>query len=133
MLLKQKSGGLLFLHFFFHLLVSEISFFLSSFYYTLTLKEPFSLNNHDTVAKILNRRWQRPEACNFIKKETLAQVFSCELCEIFKSTFFYRKPQVAASEYLFHRQIIHTNIQFTISIQSRHKSYWKIVKIYKKF
>ena len=29
-----------------------------------------------------------PEACNFIKKETLAQVFSCEFCEISKSTFF---------------------------------------------
>ena len=26
-------------------------------------------------------------ACNFIKKETLAQVFSCELCKISKSTF----------------------------------------------
>ena len=26
-------------------------------------------------------------ACNFIKKETLAQVFSCEFCEIFKSIF----------------------------------------------
>ena len=26
--------------------------------------------------------------CNFIKKETLAQVFSCEFCEIFKNTFF---------------------------------------------
>ena len=25
---------------------------------------------------------------NFIKKETLAQVFSCEFCEIFKNTFF---------------------------------------------
>ena len=37
-------------------------------------------------------------ACNFIKKETLAQVFSCEFCEISKNTFFYRKPPVAASE-----------------------------------
>ena len=27
-------------------------------------------------------------ACNFIKKETLAQVFSCEFCENFKNTFF---------------------------------------------
>ena len=27
-------------------------------------------------------------ACNFIKKETLAQVFSCEFCEISKNTFF---------------------------------------------
>ena len=28
------------------------------------------------------------EACNFIKKETLAQEFSCEFCEISKNTFF---------------------------------------------
>ena len=27
-------------------------------------------------------------SCNFIKKETLAQVFSCEFCEISKNTFF---------------------------------------------
>ena len=37
------------------------------------------------------------QACNFFKKETLAQVFYCELCEIFKSTFCYRTPLVAAS------------------------------------
>ena len=29
----------------------------------------------------------RPQACNFIKKETLAQVFSYEFCEIFKNIF----------------------------------------------
>ena len=29
-----------------------------------------------------------PEVCNFIKREALAQVFSCEFCEISKSTFF---------------------------------------------
>ena len=40
----------------------------------------------------------RPEACNFIKKETLAQVFFCEFCEISKNTFSYRTPPVAASE-----------------------------------
>ena len=28
------------------------------------------------------------EACNFIKKETPIQVFSCEFCEILKKTFF---------------------------------------------
>ena len=28
------------------------------------------------------------QACNFIKKEALSQVFSCEICEIFKNTFF---------------------------------------------
>ena len=37
------------------------------------------------------------EACNFIKKETLAQVFSCEFCKISKNTFFHRTPSVAAS------------------------------------
>ena len=37
--------------------------------------------------------------CNFIKKETLAQVlFSCEFCDISKNTFSYRTPPAAASE-----------------------------------
>ena len=31
-------------------------------------------------------------------KETPTQVFSCEYCEIFKNSFFYRTPLVAASE-----------------------------------
>ena len=39
----------------------------------------------------------RHEAWNFIKKETLAQVFTCEFSEISKNTFFYRTPPVAAS------------------------------------
>ena len=38
------------------------------------------------------------KACNFINKESLAQVFSCEFCEISKNTFFYRTPPVAASD-----------------------------------
>ena len=29
-------------------------------------------------------------ACNFIKKETVVQVFSCEFCEIFTNTFFIK-------------------------------------------
>ena len=36
-------------------------------------------------------------ACNVIEKETLAQVFSHEFCEISKNTFSYRTPPVAAS------------------------------------
>ena len=53
-------------------------------------------------------------SCNFIKKETLSEVFSCEfceltpaqvfpckLCEISKNTFFHRTPPVAASKKLF--------------------------------
>ena len=37
------------------------------------------------------------EACNFIKKENLAQMFTCEICEISKNTFFYWTPPVAVS------------------------------------
>ena len=40
----------------------------------------------------------RPATCNFIKKETPAHVFSYKFCEIFKNTFFYGIPSVAASE-----------------------------------
>ena len=39
----------------------------------------------------------KPEACSFIEKETLAQVFSCEFCKISKNTLFYRTPAAAAS------------------------------------
>ena len=41
---------------------------------------------------------QSPQACNFIlKKETLAQMFSCEFRKISKNTFSERTPPVAAS------------------------------------
>ena len=36
-------------------------------------------------------------AWNFIRKEILAQVFSCEFCEISKNNFSYRTPLVAPS------------------------------------
>ena len=36
-------------------------------------------------------------ACNFIKKETLAQVFSCEFCEIPENTFFTEHLWATAS------------------------------------
>ena len=37
-------------------------------------------------------------ACNFIKIETLAQVFSCEFCDIFKNAFFTEHLQANASK-----------------------------------
>ena len=36
------------------------------------------------------------KVANFIKKETLAQVFSCEFWEISKNAFSYRIPLVTA-------------------------------------
>ena len=35
--------------------------------------------------------------CSFIEIETMAQVFSCEFCEISLNTFLHRTPLVAAS------------------------------------
>ena len=40
-----------------------------------------------------------PYACQFVKKETLAQVFSCELCEFSKNTFSYRTVLLTASDF----------------------------------
>ena len=39
-----------------------------------------------------------PDACNFIKKETPTQVFSSEICEIFKNTCFQENLRTTASE-----------------------------------
>ena len=58
---------------------------------TFMLQLCYDKNSRQTLAN------HRLEACNFIKKETLAQVFCCEFCEIYKNTFYYRKPLVAAS------------------------------------
>ena len=37
------------------------------------------------------------EVCHFFKKEILAQMFSCEFCEIFKNTIFTEHLWVTAS------------------------------------
>ena len=36
-------------------------------------------------------------SCHFIKKETLAQGFSCDFCKIFKNTFFTKHLWMTAS------------------------------------
>ena len=40
---------------------------------------------------------KKAQACNFIKRETLAQVFSNKFRETSKNTFYYRTPLVAVS------------------------------------
>ena len=40
----------------------------------------------------------KPEACTFIKKETLTQVFSCEICEVLKNIVFIEHLRTAASK-----------------------------------
>ena len=48
----------------------------------------------------ISQNSQEKQPLSFIKKEILAQVYSCEFCEIFKDVFFYRTTSVAASESL---------------------------------
>ena len=38
----------------------------------------------------------KSKACNFVKKESLAEVLSCEFCEISKNTFFTEHLQTTA-------------------------------------
>ena len=64
---------------------------------------PEAVDQRCSVKKVFLEISQNPQentcarVCNFIKKETLAQVLFCEFCEITKSTFIYRAPPVAAS------------------------------------
>ena len=57
--------------------------------------------NYNNLHHKVSNSWSVPLikkiAWNFVKKETLAQEFSCEFCEIFKNTYFYRTPWVATS------------------------------------
>ena len=39
----------------------------------------------------------RAEACNFIKNETLGQVFSCEFCSVSENTFSHTTASLATS------------------------------------
>ena len=44
--------------------------------------------------------------------ETRAKMFSCEFCEIFKNTFFYRTPSVAASAKTYSYKMIASRFVF---------------------
>ena len=55
-------------------------------------------SQENTCARISFLIKSQAGASKFIKKETLAQVSSCEFCEISKNTFFYGTPMVAASD-----------------------------------
>ena len=55
-----------------------------------------SLEN--TCARVSFLMKFQAETCNFIKRETLTQVFSFEFCEISKNTFFIEALRATASE-----------------------------------
>ena len=62
---------------------------------TITSHRVAKVNNNHKVKK------DPPEVfytCNFIRKETLARVFSSEFCEISKNTIFTKHVWATASE-----------------------------------
>ena len=69
----------------------------------------------DTCARVFF--WIKLQACNFIKKETLAQEFYYKFWEISKNTFFYRTPQVAASMGWLLASIIYRSIHRRCSVK----------------
>ena len=60
------------------------------------------------MIKIAGKPWQiiGLGPATLLRKKNLAQVFSCEFCEIYKNTFYYRTPQVAASGVLINFAIL---------------------------
>ena len=60
------------------------------------------------MIKIADKPWQiiGVGPATLLRKKTLAQVFSCEFCEIYKNTFYYRTPLMAASGVLINFEIL---------------------------
>ena len=55
----------------------------------IILKLPFFKQSDCVCCSLVCCEFEmKPEASNYIEKETLAQMFFCEFCKIFKSTFF---------------------------------------------
>ena len=76
------------------------------------------------VPESLFKQSCKPEASNFIKKKTLAQVFSCGFCEISKNTFFTEHLWTTASA----SPLV---IYFLVCSISRHP--WKYISIDRRY
>ena len=55
------------------------------------------MKKNRTEAAVGDVRWKK--ACNFIKKETPTQLFSCEFCYILKNTFLTEHLRVTVSDH----------------------------------
>ena len=73
---------------------------------------------------------KRSEASNIIKKETLAQVFSCTFCEVFKNTYFEEHLRMAASEYLSPYHTVHFADSKTCCLGNKRYPSMKVFSIF---
>ena len=62
----------------------------------------------------------KPKACNFIKRETLAQVFSCEFCEISKNAFLTEHLWATASENQKIKSAFKSRIRLYVKSEAEH-------------
>ena len=76
------------------LMTKNVFFFLLS--QCLSMSNMISIFFNDDRRIFYSQVYRLDQACNFIEKETLAQAFFCEFCDISKNTFSYRTPLVAA-------------------------------------
>ena len=70
------------------------------------------------------------KACNFIKKETLAQVFPCEFCKISKNTFSYKASSAAASFFNYIKKRLQQLLTFENNFFKEHP-WWLLLKLTK--
>ena len=66
--------------------------------------------------------------CNFIKKETLAHVFSCEFCEISKTVFFTEQLRATAS---WNQLVKHTFTKWCFKIYVHNIKITRVISIIK--
>ena len=57
-------------------------------------------SQENTCASLFFNKVTGLRFATLLKKETLAQVFSCEFCEIFKNAFFAKHLRMTASDIL---------------------------------
>ena len=65
--------------------------------------------------------------CIFIKKETLAQVFSCEFCEISKNNFFIEHSWWLLLTLNLSLQVKPINLKYYLAISTANSMYIKVI------
>ena len=84
-------------------------------------------SQENTCARVIFLVKLQVLAYNFIKEETMAQVFSCESCKIYKNTFSYRTPPVATSDNFSVNKFLFSVSSFSVYVffllQNRYKEF----------
>ena len=108
------------IYLFFFIIVSGQILHATSTHQRCSIKKSVLRNFTKFTGKHLRQGLFLIEACNFIKKETLAQVFSREFCEISKNTFFTEHLYRTASSMPTQHHIYHQSSFIYFIVQDAH-------------